>query len=301
MNTKMFFEVNTNKYLKSTSYTVVRPASINNPKNNAVMFITENFIDRASAFLNVKECLIFWPASHEIPDEINEKNAVYECENPHLEYCKFFVDNSISLKMKYEEYDTINGANIAKTAIIGSNTIIMPGAYIGGDVEIGDNCEIGANVSIVGPVKMGNNVIIMENTVIGSRSMTTDRDENGHQIYMPQFGGIVIEDNVSIGANSVVSRGAIDNTVLHKGCKIDNMVFVSHNCEVGEETFVIGLSHMFGSSSVGNYAQISGGCILGNYVHIGDRTLLGMDSLATKSIPNDCVAYGIPAKVKTKK
>jgi UDP-3-O-[3-hydroxymyristoyl] glucosamine N-acyltransferase len=151
-------------------------------------------------------------------------------------------------------------------------------------------------VKIVGEANIGNNVIIRENTVIGADGLTTDRDENGKAMTMPQFGGVVIEDDVNIGANSVIARGAIDNTIIHRGSKIDNCVFISHNVQIGSDTFVVGESIMFGSASTGERVLISGNTTIGNYVHIGDDTILGQNSSAIKSIPNGKLAYGNPAK-----
>lgn len=242
-----FFRVNTSEYRPDTNYWVTRPASINHPKDHSVMFVTEQYPQYQEVFYSVSECLIFWPYKW----EVSSKNAVVLCMNPHLEFCRFFSDHDITGLYEIDEFENINGAYIAKTAKIGNHVTIFPGTYIGGQVEIGDDCFIGAGVKMIGRVKVGSRVWIRENTVVGTDGMSTDRDENGHPITMPQFGGIVIEDDVQIGANAVILRGAIDDTVLHRGCKIDSLVLVSHNVSVGEESFVIAVTHLFGSSSVG--------------------------------------------------
>lgn len=296
-----FFRVNTSEYRPDTNYWVTRPASINHPKDHSVMFVTEQYPQYQEVFYSVSECLIFWPYKWEVSSKISSKNAVVLCMNPHLEFCRFFSDHDITGLYEIDEFENINGAYIAKTAKIGNHVTIFPGTYIGGQVEIGDDCFIGAGVKMIGRVKVGSRVWIRENTVVGTDGMSTDRDENGHPITMPQFGGIVIEDDVQIGANAVILRGAIDDTVLHRGCKIDSLVLVSHNVSVGEESFVIAVTHLFGSSSVGRQAQVSGGCVVGNYVHIGDRSLLGMGSVATKTVPENTVAYGNPAKSMRKR
>lgn len=296
MDNLEFFRVNTREYQPDTDYWVTRPASINHPKNHSVMFITKNYPQYQNIFFSVSQCLIFWPSEWEIPAEIAGKNAVIPCENPHLAYGEFFAAHHITGLYQPELYRIINGAFIAEKAKIGEDTTIFPGVYIGGDVIIGDHCFIGAGVKIVGRVRIGNRVWIRENTVIGTDGLSTDRDGDGHPVEIPQFGGVIIEDDVKIGANVVIARGAIDNTVLAKGCKIDNMSFVSHNVKIGEESFVVGMTIMFGSSSVGQQAQISGGCALGNYTHVGSYSLVGIGSVVTKDIPDNRVAYGTPAK-----
>ena len=296
MENLKFFEVNSNEYVPGTDYAVVRPASINQPRDASVMFITTSYPQYQDVFQTVSGCLIFWPREWTIPPEIREKNAVYPCKNPHLFYGKFFADHGITGLYPVDEVETIKGAWIAKSAKIGRNTTIFPGVYIGGQVEIGDNCFIGAGVKIVGRVRIGDRVWIRENTVIGTDGLSTDRDEAGHPVEIPQFGGVLIGDDVKIGANSVVQRGAIDDTVLEEGCKIDGQAFIAHNVRVGRETFVVGESFLLGSASVGVQSQVAAGCIFGNYVRAGDQTLVGMGSVVTRDIPDNCVAYGTPAK-----
>lgn len=260
------------------------------------MFISKNYPQYKDVFFSVSQCLIFWPTEWEIPPEIAEKNAVVPCEDPHLAYGRFFAAHQINGLYKPEPFRFVNGAFIAETAKIGRDTTIFPGVYIGGDVTIGDHCFVGAGVKIVGRVQIGNRVWIRENTVIGTDGLSTDRDEDWHPVEIPQFGGVVIEDDVKIGANTVIQRGAIDDTVLQKGCKIDGQAFIAHNVQIGREAFIVGETFLLGSASVGEQSQISAGCIFGNYVHAGSHTLVGMGSVATKSIPDNYVAYGTPAK-----
>lgn len=296
MEAKRFFEISTREYVANTDYLVTRPASINHPKDHAVMFITKKFPEHRDSFLSVSQCLIFWPEEWDIPKEISCKNAVYPCEDPHSFYGKFFAAHGITGLYAVDEFETVNGAFISKAAKVGQRTTIFPGVYIGGQVEIGDDCFIGAGVKIVGRAKIGNRVWIRENTVIGTNGLSTDRDEDGHPVEIPQFGGVVIEDDVKIGANAVVHRGAIDDTVIEKGCKIDGQVLVAHNVRIGRETFVVAGAFLQGSASVGTQSQIASGCVFNNYVHAGDHTFVGMGSIVTRDIPDGYIAYGSPAK-----
>lgn len=296
MNEPEFFRVNSSEYIPGTDFWITRPASLNRPKDHAVMFITERFPEKKEILFSVSSCLIFWPEEWEIPSGIRSRNAVVSCRDPRLSYCSFFADHHITGLYQPDEVVEKGGAFIAKNAHIGKGTVIFPGVYIGGEVTMGNDCFIGSGVKIVGRVHIGNRVRIRENTVIGADGLSTDRDENGHPLTMPQFGGIMIEDDVQIGANTVIARGAIDDTILRKGCKIDNQTFVSHNVTVGEESFIVGETLLFGSSSIGRNAQVSGGCVIGNYVHVGDWALVGMGSAVTKDVPPECVVYGSPAK-----
>ena len=293
---KEYFRVNASKYIPEKNFDVVRPASLNNPKDNAVMFISTGYLNHIDAFRKCKNCLIFWPEEEPVPDDIAALHAVCVVANTRNGYCGFFRDNSITYYPPVEEFEVVNGAYIAKTAKVGNNCRILPGVYIGGEVEIGNNCYIGLGTKLVGEVHMGNNVIIRENSVIGADGLSTDRDENGRALTMPQFGGVIIEDNVQIGALTVIGRGAIDHTILRRGSKIDNSTFISHNVVLGEDTFVVGESIMFGSSSTGKQAFISGNSTIRDGRHIGDKAIIGMGSVVIKNVEDGAVVKGNPAK-----
>lgn len=298
---KSFFKVDVNKYVLGKDFSVVRPASLDNPKDNAVMFLSNRFIQKVAAlsksFEKVNECLIFWPEGAEIPETVVHKHAVVICKNPHNCFSRFFSENNIKNQPKPNEYNIINGAYIEVGANISRGCVIFPGAYIAKNVFIGENSYIGAGVKIMGDVQIGKNVVIRENTVIGADGLTTDRDEMGRALTIPQFGGVQIGDDVQIGANTVIARGAIDDTIISQGVKIDSSSFISHNVYIGKDTFVVGEVIMFGNSSVGERTLISGNSLISNRVHIGSNVLLGASSTATKDIPDGTVAYGAPAKV----
>lgn len=293
---KKYFNVCVDKYVPDKHFFVERPASINNPKDNAVMFIIKEKKDSLDVFYQVKNCLIFWPAEIEIPDSIGEKNAVVKCENPHTQYCEFYKDNNIYYLPQPEEMVINNGAYISKNAVIGENTIIMPNSYIGGECCIGNNCYIGCGTQIIGEVKIGNNVIIRENVVIGTNSMTTDRELDGAIVSMPQFGSVIIEDDVSIGAGTVISRGAIDATHIHKGAKISISTVICHNTDIGENAILVCDAIMAGSSSIGKNSMLSCNSTVRNAVHIGDNALVGMGAVVTRNINDGDTVVGNPAK-----
>lgn len=293
---KRYFSICVSKYEHSKLFEVVRPASLDNPKNNAVMFITEQYMSKAERLYDISECLVFWPENIEIPDPLAKAHAIVKCENPHNEYCRFFRDNSIAYLPPKEAMSFTEGAWIAEKAILGSNVTIMPGAYIGGGCTIGNNVYIGCGTKIVGEVTIGNDVVIRENTVIGADGLTTDREIDGSAITMPQFGSVIIEDAVQIGANTVIARGAIDETRICRGAKIDNACFISHNVTVGEDSFIVGETIMFGSSSSGKQSMISGNSTIRNGVVVGEHALVGMGSVVVKSVSEGAVVKGNPAK-----
>lgn len=293
---KKYFEINVKKYVEGKDFRVYRPASPDSPKDNAVMFVSVPYANKVDALLNCRDCLVFLDRSIEISEEIDSRHAVCKIEDPRSGYCEFYRDNHITHYPPLEEVDVVNGAFIAKTAVIGERCTILPGAYIGGEVEIGNDCYIGSGARLVGEIHIGNNVVIRENSVIGADGLSTDRDEGGKALTMPQFGGVVIEDDVQIGALTVIGRGAIDNTIIGRGSKIDNSTFISHNVILGEDTFVVGETIMFGSSSTGARAFLSGNSTIRNGRHIGADAVVGMGAVVVKNVGDGQVVKGNPAR-----
>lgn len=293
---KEYFKVSACKYDSTKNYDVVRPSSLNKPKNNSVMFITKEHIHEWRAVLSVKECIVVWPESEVVPEEVTERHAVMKCADPRQGYAMFYKENHITYNALPCEYELVNGAYIAKGARVGKNTVVFPGVYIDSNVIIGDNCYIASGVKLIGNITIGNDVIIRENTVIGSDGLTRMRDAEGKVATIPQFGGVKIEDNVQIGALSVIAKGAIDDTVIHAGCRIDNCCFISHNVELGEDSVIVGETIMFGSSSTGKQAFISGNVTVRDGVRIGEKSFVGMGATVTKSVQDGVTVKGSPAK-----
>lgn len=291
-----FFKVSASKYDDSKDFIVTGPSSLLNPQDETVMFCTKQHLSDSESLYRIKNCIVFWPEEIEIPQELSVRHVIVKAQDPRQAYAMFFSDNGIVYYPELCEYEIINGAYIAKGAIIGRNTTLFPYAYIDNQVEIGKNCYIGSGVKLLGRVHIGDNVIIRENSVIGADGLSTMRKPDGSPATIPQFGGVVLEDNVQIGANTVIARGAIDDTVIHLGSKIDNLCFISHNVQIGTNTFIVGETIMFGSSSTGEQVYISGNSTIREGVHVGDRALVGMGSVVVKPVPDDAIVKGNPAK-----
>ena len=291
-----YFAVNVSEYVFNKDFVVTRPASLNNPKNHSVMFIQEKYLDKASAFDTVSNCLIFWPKGYDVPNNLLEKHAIYLCDEPHLEFCFFFKKHNITNYVELSETHKVDDYLVSGNVEIGDGTKVFPFVYINGNVHIGKNCYIGAGTKIIGNVYIGDNVLIKENVVLGADGLTTDRDENGEAVSMPQFGGLIIEDNVQIGANTAIARGAIDNTVIRRGCKIDNCCWISHNNFFDENVFMVGESTTFGSVTVGKNSQISGNATIRNGLTIGENVLVGAGAVVTRSVKDGAVVSGNPAR-----
>ncbi|MEK7310036.1 MAG: UDP-3-O-(3-hydroxymyristoyl)glucosamine N-acyltransferase [Planctomycetota bacterium] len=193
---------------------------------------------------------------------------------------------------------------IEKGSVIGEKTIIYPSVYIGHSVKIGRNCLIYPNVVIREDTVLGDNVIIHSGTVIGSDGFgftleTRPNAEGGREakrMKLPQRGNVVIEDNVELGANCTVDRARFGSTIIRKNVKIDNLVHIAHNVEVGENTLIIAGAVIGGSAKIGKNVILAGHSGVDGHVTIGDNVKVGAKSGVVKDIPPDTMVAGFPAR-----
>lgn len=192
--------------------------------------------------------------------------------------------------------DTYVGAfaYIADNAVIGNNAQIYPQAYVGDNVQIGENTIIYAGVKIYAGCKIGNNCIIHAGAVIGSDGFGF-APENGVYNKIPQLGSVIIEDDVEIGANTTIDRAVMDSTIIHKGVKLDNLIQIAHNVEVGENTVMAAQVGISGSTKVGKSCIIAGQVGLGGHIHIGDNSSIGAQSGIISNIKPESQILGSPA------
>lgn len=279
---RKFFEVEVKNEIRK-GY-VYAPSSLDNPQSNTVMFVTPSYIYKWENLTKVKDCLVFWPNTHDIPETIKEIHFFVPCDKPRREFAKFFKKNNV-----YEtSLETEN--NIRINRFHENNISVMPNAYIGDKVVIGNNVYVGSGVRIVGNVHIGNNVIIRENSVLGADGLSIERDKDGIAIPIPQFGGIEVGDNVVIGANVVIARGAIDNTIIGNGCIIGNGSSISHNCRFGRSVIVAEKATICGSVVIDDNVWIGPGGIISDGITIGKGAYIALGSVVRKSIGSDMAA-----------
>ncbi len=191
-------------------------------------------------------------------------------------------------------------AVIERGAVVGRRTVIMPFVYVGEDVCIGEDCILYPHVVIKPRVIMGNRVIIHAGSVIGSDGFGYAKDENGVYLKIPQIGNVIIEDDVEIGANVSIDRAALDSTVIRKGTKIDNLVQVGHNVEIGENSIVISQSGISGSTKIGRNVVLAGQSGIAGHLKITDDVIITAKSGVGTSIRKPGIYGGIPAHEHSK-
>jgi len=227
-------------------------------------------------------------------------------KNPYFAYSQiasaFYQENSPEF---------IEGKTIHPTAKIGAGTKIAPLAYIGKNVQIGkncfiaptacimDNCIIGDNVivnagAVISYAIIGNNCIIYTGAKIGQDGFGFAHNAGiNHKII--QLGLVEIADNVEIGANSCIDRGAIENTIIGEGTKIDNLVQIGHNVTIGKGTVIAGTTAIAGSTKIGNFVQIGGSAAINGHITINDGAKIAGMSGVMRDVPAMAVVGGAPA------
>lgn len=200
---------------------------------------------------------------------------------------------------------------IDKNSTIGKNTIISPTAFIANDVEIGENCFIAPNAVIMQGCKIGNNTIINSGAVISFAIIGNNcKIYSGAKIGQDGFGfahdnfinhkiiqlGIVeIGDDVEIGSNTCIDRGAIENTKIGDGVKIDNLVQIAHNVHIGKGTVIAGCAAIAGSTKIGSFVQIGGGSSINGHITVGDGAIIAGSTGVMRSVEGGNIVAGTPS------
>jgi len=179
-------------------------------------------------------------------------------------------------------------AVLGDDVVVGANTVIGPGVVIGNGVGIGADTRVAANVSIAADVSIGARVAIEANAAIGGRGFGLVHNGTGWEA-VPQMGCVCIGDDVEIGAGSTIDRGALDDTMIGNGVKIDDQVHIGHNCVIGAHTVIAGCTGIAGSCVIGSNCMIGGGVGIGDHVRIVDGVII----TGASQVPKDIVAPGV--------
>ena len=185
-------------------------------------------------------------------------------------------------------------AVVADNAKIGDRVILYPGVYVGEGSMIGDDSVVYPNVSIRESVVISSRVIIHAGTVIGSDGFGFVTD-NGKHYKIPQVGGVIIEDDVEIGANCAIDRATLGSTVIKKGTKLDNLVHIAHNVTIGEHCLIAGQVGIAGSTTLGNYVVFGGQVGVADHTTVGDRVMAGGKAVINRDVEPGQVMAGFNA------
>ncbi|HXV06943.1 MAG TPA: UDP-3-O-(3-hydroxymyristoyl)glucosamine N-acyltransferase [Burkholderiales bacterium] len=174
-------------------------------------------------------------------------------------------------------------ASVAAGAVIGERTLLGPGSHVGARARIGADCRIHANVSIYHDCSVGARAILHSGAVIGADGFGVAM-HGGRWLKIPQIGRVIVGDDVEVGANTTIDRGALDDTVIEDGVKLDNQIQIGHNCRIGAHTAIAGCVGIAGSTRIGRYCRIGGGAMIGGHLEIADGVEIGAATAVGKSI-----------------
>ena len=186
-------------------------------------------------------------------------------------------------------------AYIGKNVQLGKGVQIYPHAYIGDNVRIGDNTILYSGVKVYYNCIVGQDCILHAGVVVGSDGFGFEPDAKGVNQKLPQIGNVVIEDDVEIGANTTVDRAMMGSTIIHRNAKIDNLVQVAHNVEVGESTFLCAQVGIAGSTKVGSHCILAGQVGVAGHIEIADNCVFGAQTGIAGSVRKAGMYQGSPA------
>ncbi|PWJ44805.1 UDP-3-O-(3-hydroxymyristoyl)glucosamine N-acyltransferase [Sediminitomix flava] len=178
-------------------------------------------------------------------------------------------------------------AYIGKNVKIGNNVKIYPNTFIGDNVTIGDNCTLYAGVKVYNDTIIGNHCTLQAGAVIGSDGFGFAPQKDGTYKTIPQIGNVILEDNVDIGANTVVDCATMGSTVVKQGAKLDNLIQVAHNVVIGKNTVIASQTGVSGSSTIGDNCMIGGQVGVAGHLSVANGTQIGAQSGLAKSVKEE--------------
>jgi len=269
------------------------------------------FVSDKKLLIRLEECNA---SAIVLPTALKESyqgNALF-MDNPYVGYALLarIFDTTPSLKVSIAQ-----SAHIHESAVIGKNVAIADNVVIGEGVKIGDNsqifantvigegsiigenCKIYANVSIYHRTILGNNNIIHANTVIGSDGFG-NAPYQGTWVKIPQIGKVIIGNDVEIGSSTTIDRGALSDTIIGNGVKIDNQCQIAHNIQIGDHTAIAGGTNIAGSTTIGKNCIIAGNVAMNGHIEIADNVTITGNSMVMRSIkePGGKYSSGIPVQ-----
>jgi len=229
-------------------------------------------------------------------DEVNFDQSVVQAiilsDNARLDF-KRVVDRFFASQLPSGIHSS---AVIAPSASIGADVSVGPICSIADKVKIGRDSTIFAGVHIYDQVCIGKNVSIHSGTVVGKEGWGYERDKSGKLIRFPHLGSVEIGDDVDIGSNVVIDRGALVNTIIKAGCKINNGTHIGHNVEIGENTIILPHVYLGGGAKVGKGCWIGPCVAIRDRIEIGAEVFVGFGSIVTKGVPDGVEIMGAPAR-----
>jgi UDP-3-O-[3-hydroxymyristoyl] glucosamine N-acyltransferase len=237
------------------------------------------------------------------------QTTLIRTENPYLALAKLL---EVYQQMKPKKTGISTHAYVAKSAIIGENVYIgefvsvgenvkigenvqlFPHVFVGDEVKIGDNTVLHSGVKVYAGCEIGQRTIIHAGAVIGADGFGFAQQDESY-VKVPQIGNVVIGSYVEIGANTCIDRATLGSTKIHDHVKLDNLIQIAHNCEIGEKSAFASQSGVSGSTKIGKKTIVAGQVGIAGHLKIGDNVILGAQSGVINNIPDNKIVLGSPA------
>lgn len=290
--------------VKGKQHVVIRNvATISEPQNNSLLFFSaKKWKDEyVNNLRGIKDCfIIVEPQLMDNFSNIVLNNCVVSTGNARLYFANALknIINSKDNKRKYKNHE--KGYVVGENVHIGENCLIEPFVFIDHDVVICDNVTIKSGVKIRKNVVIEDNVTIGENSVIGAQGFGIEKDEANMNIRIPHIGGVLIKENVEVGALTSIVSGTISPTIVEKNVFIDDLNHIAHNCYIGEGTLSTAAVQVSGSAKIGANSYISPNSTIRNGISVGNNCFIGQASSVQKSFGDNVSIVGSPAKIFNK-
>lgn len=271
---------------------------IGKPKSKTTMYLTKKIEDRIVALSNATDCLVFVEENVVIPKMLEDKHLFVLCKDPAAEYTVVTskLYDKIEADRRKKRYTVqAEGYYVGEDVVIGAGAWIEPGVFIDHGVCIGGNVVLKTGVKLRSNTVIGNDCSIGENTVIGEPAFNMTQLESGETVPIPSFGGVKIGNNVYIGANTSISKGGADDTILEDNVKIDSNVRVGHDVHLHSYVELLGCCAVAGYCDIGTDSVVASNATLKNRTKIGDNCYVGMGSVVHHDVKNGLTVTGSPA------
>lgn len=287
MNENKKFEYNVREINSDYDFFIFNASTINNPKNNTIIFLKKNLPELLEKLRNIKESILIILEGMDA-EYLKEKNIVIYSKNPRLDYA-ILLTKILSLNKKETKLHFKNGYYYGENCEFAENIIIEPFVKIGNNVKIGENTIIKAGTIINDNIQIGRNCYIRENSVIGGEGFGIEVDNGGKTYRIPHLGGVKIKDFVEVGALTTICRGTIEDTILEEYVKIDDHVHVAHNVYIGSGTLVVAGTVIGGSTKIGKNSQLGINSSIKNGIKLKNNIRLGMASIVIRNLEENLI------------
>jgi UDP-3-O-[3-hydroxymyristoyl] glucosamine N-acyltransferase len=261
-------------YLGNKECTFSNVSQIKDIDNESLDWINATMKNKEEYLLNTKAPVIICEKGLQVPEDVLKTKLLVQVESPKMSFSKL-----VTALFKEEKI-----------------THIHPSAQISSGAKIGKDVIIGANTIIYGNVEIGDKTIIGANNTIGADGFGYERDSETKELFkFPHLGKVIIGENVEIGNNTCIDRGALSDTIIGNGTKIDNLVHIAHNVVIGNHCCIIANSMIAGSTTIGDNTWVAPNAAIREHISIGKDVLIGLGAIVTKPVADNEVVAGFPA------